>query len=105
MIQRLVLILVPSFTVSTSYADNDDQAAIELAIGAVDKFMRAFNKRDLEAVSATLNCPYLRFTSGNVFVFEDEKSFTGRKIYKSLNDSGWGAITLVDPRCCIVITG
>jgi hypothetical protein len=56
---------------------------------ALDKFMLAFNKRNLEAVSATLNYPHVRFASDNVFVFEDEKSFTDRNIYKSLIDSGW----------------
>jgi hypothetical protein len=71
------------------YADKHDQTAIGLAMVALDKFMLAFNKRNLEAVSATLNYPHVRFASDNVFVFEDEKSFTDRNIYKSLIDSGW----------------
>jgi len=89
MIQKLVCVLVLLFNVSTLYADNHDQTAIELAMGTLDKFMLAFNKSDLKAVSATLNYPHVRFASGNVFVFENEKSFTDRNIYKALIDSGW----------------
>lgn len=55
MIQKLVFILTLSFNASNSFADEDEQAAVELAMGALDKFMLAFNKWDLEAVGRTFS--------------------------------------------------
>lgn len=89
MIKKLVCVLVLSFNVLSLYADDHDQTAISLAMGTLDEFMLGFNKKDLEAVSVTLNYPHVRFASGNVVIFKSAKSFIDQKIYKTLTDSGW----------------
>jgi hypothetical protein len=89
MIKKLVCVLVLSFNVLSSSADDHDQTAISLAMGTLDEFMLGFNKKDLEAVSATLNYPHVRFASGNVVIFKSAKAFIDRKIYKTLAKSGW----------------
>jgi hypothetical protein len=89
MIQKLVCVLVLSFNVLSLYADDHDQKAVSLAMGTLDEFMLGFNKKDLEAVSVTLNYPYVRFASDNVVIFKSAKSFIDQKIYKTLTDGGW----------------
>ena len=83
MIQKLVCVLVHSFNVLSLYADDNDQKAVSLAMGTLEEFMLGFNKKDLEAVSVTLNYPHVRFASGNVVIFKTAKSFIGQKIYKT----------------------
>jgi|APSaa5957512535_1039671.scaffolds.fasta_scaffold00972_17 hypothetical protein len=89
MIRKLFFALMLSFHVADVYADDDNQTAIALAMGTLDKFILEFNNRDLEAVAATLNYPHVRFASGNVVIFEGAKSFADRLLYKTLTDSGW----------------
>ena len=55
MIRKLFCALMLSFHVADVYADDDNQTAIALAMGTLDKFILEFNNRDLEAVAATLN--------------------------------------------------
>jgi hypothetical protein len=89
MIRKLFCVLLLSFHVTSVYADDANQTAINFAMGTLDKFMLEFNKRDLEAVAATLNYPHVRFASGNVVIFEGAKSFVDRPLYETLTDSGW----------------
>ena len=89
MIKKLVCVLVLSFNVLSLYADDPDQKAVLLAMGTLDEYMLGFNKKDLEAVSVTLNYPHVRFASGNVVIFKSAKAFIDRKIYKTLAESGW----------------
>jgi hypothetical protein len=71
----------------------------------LDGFMLGFNKKDLVAVSVTLNYPHVRLAIGNVVMFKSAKSFIDREIYKTLTDSSWDHSGLVKPRCRIVIVG
>lgn len=89
MIRKLFCVLLLSFYVIGVHADDANQTAIKFAMGTLDKFMLEFNKRDLEAVAATLNYPHVRFASGNVEIFEGTKSFTDRPLYENLTDTGW----------------
>ena len=89
MIKKLVCVLVLSFNVLRLYAGDHDQTAITLAMGTLDEFMLGINKKDLEAVSVTLNYPHVRFASGNVVIFKSATSYINRKIYKTLTDNGW----------------
>ena len=41
----------------------------------LDGFMLGFNKKDLEAVSVTLNYPHVRFASGTVTVWDSAEEF------------------------------
>ena len=60
------------------------------ALEVLDAFMRAFNARDAEAFSATLNYPHIRVASGTVTIVnspEDHAKTYGSR--KHLVESNW----------------
>ena len=66
----------------TAYA-----AEIEAAMGVLDAFMAAFNKRDSEAFEATFNFPSYRFASNRMVQLE--KGFHRPENFSVGNFEGW----------------
>jgi hypothetical protein len=87
-IQRLCAILILALTSLSAHAD-ENTAAISEAMTVLDKFMQAFNQRDAQAWSETLNYPHVRFASGSVAVYQDGQVFTDRPIFETLEQTGW----------------
>ncbi len=73
----------------TVIADEDNETAVASAMNALDKFMLAFNNRDIDAWTDTLNFPHVRFASGTVNVYDNPKPFKARPVFKTLEQSGW----------------
>lgn len=48
----------------------DHQASIDAAMGCLDAFISAFNKRDVAAFEATFNFPSVRLASGRLVLIE-----------------------------------
>ncbi|MEM7216866.1 MAG: hypothetical protein AAF515_00780 [Pseudomonadota bacterium] len=67
----------------------EQQAAIDAALGVLDAFMTAFNRRDMSAWAETLNYPHVRFASGGVRVWQDQSAFEAKPPFRALADIGW----------------
>ena len=65
------------------------QAAITAALGVLDDFMLAFNRRDMSAWASTLSYPHVRFASGTVRVWPDQQSFEATPPFAALQNTGW----------------
>ena len=74
---------------SVTAEDPDDGTVIALAMGTLDRFMLAFNKRDMDDWADTLHFPHVRFASGTVTVYRNKKEFTKRPVFKTLASQGW----------------
>ena len=59
------------------------------ALSVMDQFLEAFNDRDIEAWSKTLNYPHVRFASGQVKVWENRQAFVSETNLQPLIESGW----------------
>ncbi len=69
-------------------AEEEDQ--IDEAMNALDEFMTAFNSRDMDAWSKTLNYPHVRIASGTVRVWETPAEYAGRDVFATLTSQyGW----------------
>ena len=68
---------------------DEDIQAISSAMSALDKFMAAFNSRDMQAWAATLNYPHVRFASGNVTVWENAEEYKNEATFERLPRTGW----------------
>jgi len=66
-----------------------DDAALASALGALDRFMAAFNARDIDAWADTLHYPHVRIASGSVSMYEGPDAFTDRPVFEMLTSTGW----------------
>lgn len=89
-LRRLAIILllaIPTTTVTAEEAADREAAAAAMAL--LDEFMRAFNARDMDAWSATLNYPHVRFASGTVRVWPTRADFAATPPFDALAGIGW----------------
>ena len=83
MSKRCLLVLL----ICASSAWGDEKAD---AMAVLDAFMAAFNSRDFDAWSETLNYPHVRFASGTVTVYPDAAAFKDRPdAFERLAATGW----------------
>lgn len=83
----VMLVLLGSIGLSNA-AEEDDQVAE--AMNALDEFMAAFNSRNMDAWSKTLNYPHVRIASGTVRVWETPEEYAGRDVFSTLTSQyGW----------------
>ena len=84
----LALLAVMAIDVKVVMADDLSHSSKEALI-VMDQFLEAFNERDIEAWSKTLNYPHVRFASGQVKVWENRKAFVSETNLQPLIESGW----------------
>ena len=84
----LALLVVMAIDVKVVMADDLSHSSQEALI-VMDQFLEAFNERDIEAWSKTLNYPHVRFASGQVKVWENRQAFVSETNLQPLIDSGW----------------
>lgn len=86
---QMVLTAVLLLSVGFAQAESQDDKAVEAAMQTLDAFMLAFNNRDMQAWSETLNYPHVRFASDSVTVWDDGPEFNKRAPFAALADTGW----------------
>ena len=84
----LALLVVMAIDVKVVMADDLSNSSRE-ALSVMDQFLEAFNERDIEAWSKTLNYPHVRFASGQVKVWENRQAFVSETNLQPLIESGW----------------
>ena len=84
----LALLAVMAIDVKVVMADDLSHSSRE-ALSVMDQFLEAFNERDIEAWSKTLNYPHVRFASGQVKVWENRQAFVSETNLRPLIESGW----------------
>ena len=84
----LALFVVMAIDVKVVMADDLSHSSQEALI-IMDQFLEAFNERDIEAWSKTLNYPHVRFASGQVKVWENRQAFVSETNLQPLIESGW----------------
>ena len=84
----LALLVVMAIDVKVVMADDLGHSSQEALI-VMDQFLEAFNERDIEAWSKTLNYPHVRFASGQVKVWENRQAFVSETNLQPLIESGW----------------
>ena len=84
----LALLIVMAIDVKVVMADDLSHSSKEALI-VMDQFLEAFNERDIEAWSKTLNYPHVRFASGQVKVWENRQAFVSETNLQPLIESGW----------------
>ena len=84
----LALLVVMAIDVKVVMADDLSHSSRE-ALSVMDQFLEAFNERDIEAWSKTLNYPHVRFASGQVKVWENRQAFVSETNLQPLIESGW----------------
>jgi len=65
------------------------KSAVAAAQQTLDRFMVAFNRRDMSAWAQTLNYPHVRFASGGVTVWATVAEFVAREPFAQLQATGW----------------
>ncbi len=89
----IVLTVVLGLSLSSSQSraqnSNENAEAIAGAMAALDEFMLAFNRKDMEDWAASLNYPHVRFASGGVTVWESAEEFAMREQFEHLARTGW----------------
>jgi hypothetical protein len=79
--------LTVAWLVSVPVAADERDAA---ALAAMERFMSAFNARDIEAWADTLVYPHVRLASGQVKVYPDRASFVADAPFAALTArEGW----------------
>jgi Fe-S cluster biosynthesis and repair protein YggX len=68
---------------------SNEKVAIDKAMEVLDDFMETFNARDMESWSATLNYPHVRFSGGEVTVWDTKEDYAAVDIFKRLEATGW----------------
>ena len=81
------LFFVMAVEVKVVIADSLSHTSQE-ALSAMDQFLKAFNDRDIEAWSKTVNFPHVRFASGQVKVWENRQAFVSETNLQTLIESG-----------------
>lgn len=74
---------------ASTHSAQQHPAAVAAAQKVLDTFMTTFNRRDMKSWAATLNYPHVRFASGTVTVWENQKEFTKTPPFKALANIGW----------------
>jgi len=72
-----------------STSANSDPGAIAQAMKTMDRFINAFNAKDIQSWSESLNYPHVRFASGGVKVWKDSQTFVAESDLTPLIASGW----------------
>jgi hypothetical protein len=86
----LMLFLTTSLTIFTNGAFGEpEKDPVHGAMKAMDKFMSAFNARNIKEWSESLNYPHVRFASGQVRVWENTEAFISESDLSPLIESGW----------------
>ena len=88
LIINLAFLSVMAFNIPNVFAENENLSSKE-AMNVMDQFLEAFNDRDIEAWSKTLNYPHVRFASGQVKVWENRQAFVSETNLQPLIESGW----------------
>ena len=88
LIINLAFLGVMAFNIPNVFAENENLSSKE-AMNVMDQFLEAFNDRDIEAWSKTLNYPHVRFASGQVKVWENRQAFVSETNLQPLIESGW----------------
>ena len=84
----LALLVLMAIDVKVVMEDDLSHSSKEALI-VMDQFLEAFNERDIEAWSKTLNYPHVRFASGQVKVWENRQAFVSETNLQPLIKSGW----------------
>ena len=84
----LAFLSLMAFNAPNVFAEDSNHSSEE-ALNVMDQFLEAFNDRDIEAWSKTLNYPHVRFASGQVKVWKNRQAFASEANLKPLIDSGW----------------
>lgn len=66
-----------------------NQASIDAALAALDRFMAAINAGDGEGVNETFNFPHVRFHSGMVTIFPARGDFKFQSFLDRVSGDGW----------------
>ena len=88
LIINLAFLSVMAFNTPNVFAEDDNLSSKE-AMNVMDQFLEAFNDRDIEAWSKTLNYPHVRFASGQVKIWENRQAFISETNLQPLIESGW----------------
>ncbi len=68
----------------------EDDTQVAEAMKSLDEYMAAFNARDMDAWSKTLNYPHVRIAGGAVRVWETPEEYAGRDVFSILTSQyGW----------------
>ena len=91
LLRQLMLgtLLLMTWPVLQSHAQDENDAAIAAAMSALDEFMLTFNSRDPVAWAATLNYPHVRFASGTVTIWNTAEEFAAGESFERLAAVGW----------------
>ena len=84
----LALLVVMAIDVKVVMADDLSHSSKEALI-VKDQFLEAFNERDIEAWSKTLNYPHVRFACGQVKVWENRQAIVSETNLQPLIEYGW----------------
>ena len=86
---KIIFSLIFLFTSSISLGSSNEKVAIDKSMEVLDDFMETFNARDMESWSATLNYPHVRFSGGEVTVWDTKEDYASVDIFKRLEATGW----------------
>ena len=90
MLKKLLLLSsLIFFTLSYSDSEIEKDSSAKHAMNVLDSFMIAFNARDMNDWSETLNYPHVRFSGGNVKVWKDKQEYSAKSVFDSLVSTGW----------------
>ena len=85
----ILLVFALAFSTGPANAEEDTADAIAGAMKTLDKWMLAFNARNLKAWAATVHYPHVRFASGTMTIFDSAEQFTDRDVFTYLTANGW----------------
>ena len=85
---KIIFSLIFLFTSSISLGSSNEKVAIDKAMEVLDDFMETFNARDMESWSATLNYPHVRFSGGEVTVWDTKEDYAAVDIFNRLAATG-----------------
>ena len=73
----ILLVFALAFSTGPANAEEDTADAIAGAMKTLDKWMLAFNARNLKAWAATVHYPHVRFASGTMTIFDSAEQLAG----------------------------
>ena len=86
---KILASLIFLFTSSVSLGSSNEKATMDRALEVLDDFMETFNARDMESWSETLNYPHVRFSGGEVTMWNTKEDYAAVDIFKRLEATGW----------------
>ena len=84
-----LLVFATLLSAACPQANAEYEEAIDSAMQTLDRWMSAFNSRNMDAWAATNHYPHVRFASGSVAVHENAEQFAARDVFKYLTDTRW----------------